>query len=386
MFKYTTTNMTISEINEMFVNQTLIVDDSYQRRYVWLEKDMIRLVETILLSMVVPELFFWKAKTDPQTGRSISHIVDGQQRIKAIADFVNGSLKLSAHYLTSEVTKTRFGGKFFNDLTDEERVAFWNYRMTVIDIDSRTSRDEIIDVFNRLNLTNYALNEQEKRNSKPGLFADLVREIAREPFWERYNLFTSGDARRMKDEEFCANLIILYRKGIVDQMNQKVINNAYKDMVSDYPTKEEDKIAIINAMLVVESIFKSEEMILFAKKKSQLYTLFSFVFLRLQKGSNLEASCIERLNRFAKLYSRFKNNPKIYSELSDSEKIIFNWLNSYKLASSEGSRKHSNRVTRFEILSSFADEQSPELISAMNSIQIKFGYDLSDIECEVMEE
>ena len=142
-------------------------------------------------------------------------------------------MKLSSHYLTNEVSKTRFGGKYFNDLTDDERVGFWNYRMTVIDIDSGTSREEIIDVFNRLNLTNYSLNEQEKRNSKPGLFADLVREIAREPFWEKYDLFTSGDARRMKDEEFCANLIILYRKGIIDQMSQKVINNAYNDMVSN---------------------------------------------------------------------------------------------------------------------------------------------------------
>jgi uncharacterized protein with ParB-like and HNH nuclease domain len=36
----------------------LVVDDSYQRRSVWGEKDKIRLIETILLNLVIPELFF----------------------------------------------------------------------------------------------------------------------------------------------------------------------------------------------------------------------------------------------------------------------------------------------------------------------------------------
>ena len=88
MFNFNDNRKTINEISTMFNEGNLIVDDTYQRRSVWSEKDKIRLIETILLNLIIPELFFWKAETDPETGISITHIVDGQQRIKAIYSFI----------------------------------------------------------------------------------------------------------------------------------------------------------------------------------------------------------------------------------------------------------------------------------------------------------
>ena len=81
MFNFIDSRKSINEISSMFDNGELIVDDTYQRRSVWSEKDKIRLIETVLLKLVIPVLFFWKADTDPETGASITHIVDGQQRI-----------------------------------------------------------------------------------------------------------------------------------------------------------------------------------------------------------------------------------------------------------------------------------------------------------------
>ena len=77
MFNFSDNRKTINEISTMFEKENLIVDDTYQRRSVWSEKDKIRLVETILLNLIIPELFFWKAETDPDTGASITHVVAG---------------------------------------------------------------------------------------------------------------------------------------------------------------------------------------------------------------------------------------------------------------------------------------------------------------------
>ena len=88
MFNFTDNRKTIKEISSMFADGSLIVDQTYQRRSVWSEKDKIRLIETVLLNLIIPVLFFWKAETDPDTGLSITHIVDGQQRIKAICSFI----------------------------------------------------------------------------------------------------------------------------------------------------------------------------------------------------------------------------------------------------------------------------------------------------------
>ena len=65
MFNFTDNRKSIKEITSMFENAKLIVDDSYQRRSVWSEKDKIRLIETVLLNLIIPVLFFWKADTDP---------------------------------------------------------------------------------------------------------------------------------------------------------------------------------------------------------------------------------------------------------------------------------------------------------------------------------
>ena len=59
MFNFNINRKTINEISTMFEKQDLIVDDTYQRRSVWNEKDKIRLIETILLNLIIPELFFW---------------------------------------------------------------------------------------------------------------------------------------------------------------------------------------------------------------------------------------------------------------------------------------------------------------------------------------
>lgn len=386
MFRYDDTKKTINEIHTMFKEGSLIVDDSYQRRSVWGEKDKVRLIETILLQMIVPELFFWRAKTDPQTGSSITHIVDGQQRIKAISEFANGQFKLSERYLINEAKKDQFKDKFFNDLSDAEKTNFWNYTLVVIDIKSETERNEIVDVFNRLNLTNYSLNSQEKRHTKSGLFAELAEEIASEPFWGNYKLFSGVDVKRMKDVEFCANLIVLQQKGIIDQINQQVLNDAYADMQEEYPNKNEDKESIIKAISGVEQLIVSEEMMLFARRKTQLYTLFSLVLAMQRDNKEINEVCIDRLNKFVKLYSRFKNDPQIQESLDSNQKIIYDRLNNYKLASSEGSRKLANRMIRYEILSNFINEGNADLIAAMDSLRVKLGLDLSNVEDENSDE
>lgn len=46
----------------MFSEGSLVVDETYQRRSVWSEKDKIRLIETVLLNLIIPVLFFGKQR------------------------------------------------------------------------------------------------------------------------------------------------------------------------------------------------------------------------------------------------------------------------------------------------------------------------------------
>ncbi len=368
MFKFSDNRKTVNEIFTMFDEGKLIVDDTYQRRSVWSEKDKVRLIETILLQLVIPELFFWKADTDPETGISTTHIVDGQQRIKAIYSFINNEFKLKPQYLLDEGSKEKYANKYFKDLDTETRKTFWNYQLMIIEIDSAATRDDIITMFNRLNLTDYNLNDQEKRNSVSGEFAALAREISDNPLWDEKRLFTGPDVKRMKDVEFCASIILLHRKGIIDQTDQSALNQAYEELQVGYKDAEQDKEAVCAAIETIATFFISDNVTKFLRRKAQLYTLFSVVFYMQRENIAVEQCQKDRLEYFVKLYSVFNNDMDLSGEISDSEKILFDWLKKYKLASSEGLNKHTNRMIRYNVMKDFLFGLTDELEEAQSTL------------------
>lgn len=353
MFNFTDTRKSIKDISTMFSDGNLVVDNTYQRRSVWSEKDKVRLIETVLLKLIIPVLFFWKAETDPETGLSITHIVDGQQRIKAICSFIENEFKLKPQYLLDKTAKEKYANKYFKDLEPEDKKAFWNYQLMVIDIDPEATRDDIITMFNRLNLTDYSLNDQEKRNSMSGEFASLARELSEIPLWEDKHLFTTKDVKRMKDVEFCASLLLLQRKGIIDQTDQSALNTAYEELQEGYTEAEDDKRAVISAVQAVSQFFISDEVTKFLKKKTQLYTLFSVVFYMNRNGIAVDEACKTNLEKFVNLYSVFSNDIDLSEQTTGEEKTLLDLLKKYKLASSEGLNKHTNRMIRYNVLKEF---------------------------------
>lgn len=362
MFQFLNNRKSINEINNMFMNETLIVDDSYQRRSVWNESDKIRLIETILLNFIVPEIFLWKAETNPDTGKSITHIVDGQQRIKTIIDFINNEFCLKKNALLEEKSKQEWGNKYFKDLDGDIKKNFWNYQLMIVDIDGNATREEIVNMFRRLNLTDYSLNNQEKRNSMSGEFASLARKLSELPIWETYKLFNNTDIKRMKDVEFCASLILLYRSGIIDQSDQKALNRAYEDLKSGYVEAEDDQKAILGAISIIKHFLDSELLLSFLQKKSQLYTMFSVIFYMQREDISFDIDMVIKLETFVEMYSVFDNSMNIDNLIAE-EKILFDNIKKYKLASSEGLNKLTNRMIRFNILKSFLFNDEENFVS-----------------------
>ena len=70
--KFSRNTMKITQIYNGFKDEELVVDRTYQRKKVWGDKDNIRLIETILLDLVIPEIFMWDYDTDPNTGKTIT--------------------------------------------------------------------------------------------------------------------------------------------------------------------------------------------------------------------------------------------------------------------------------------------------------------------------
>ncbi|MCD7929963.1 MAG: hypothetical protein LUH15_00535 [Tannerellaceae bacterium] len=219
------------------------------------------------------------------------------------------------------------------------------------------SKDEIRKIFYRLNLTNYSLNDQEKRHSNTdGKFVSLTKEISKLTFWDDNELFNGGDVKRMKDEEFCSTLILLARKGIINQTSQKPLNDAYVDYAENYPEYEEDKKRILTWIEKFDNFYTPENRS-FVRKRTQLYTVFCLLNYLTEENIEIDKKIITRFSKFVKEYNKFENTSSTVESASAIEEAI----KKYKLASSEGVNKVKNRVVRFEILRDYVLDREPKV-------------------------
>lgn len=356
---------TIHEINRDFTEGKLFADPSYQRRKVWNDQDKVRLIETILVELVMPEVFFWTTDRDPDTGIACTHIVDGQQRINAIVDYIGGEYVLNDKYLMNDEIKAFCGKKSFKQLDQIYKNKIWEYPISIVEIDSECTMVEIKELFYRLNLTNYSLNQQEKRNSRDSAFGDKSEALSTYDFWKKTKLFSSADARRMKDVEYCCSIYILANEGIVDQTNDTKINNYYDDYKEDFDADNKLKSRILRAMSVIEDIL-DKTTVSFISKKAQMYTLFCVVFRMLDNGKEFDVF-FEKVKIFVSAYSKFRN--EFILDYDDDLMIsIYESIKKYKLASSEGINKVANRTIRFEILYKICVEDSEDVFIALKKL------------------
>lgn len=356
---------TIQEINRDFTEGKLFADSSYQRRKVWNDQDKVRLIETILMELVMPEVFFWTTDRDPDTGMASTHIVDGQQRINAIVDFIGGEFLLNERYLMNDEIKELCGKKAFKELDQTYKTKIWEYPISIVEIDPVCTIADIKELFYRLNLTNYNLNQQEKRNSKDSVFGDKSEALSTYDFWKKTKLFSSADAKRMKDVEYCCSIYILANEGIVDQTNGKKINNYYDDYKDDFDTDDKLKNKILEAMSVIEDIL-DKTTISFISKKAQMYTLFCVVFKMFDEEKTFD-EFFEKIKIFVTAYSKFRNEFALEYE-DDLMSALYADIKKYKLASSEGINKVANRTIRFEILYKICAEDGEEVFAALKKI------------------
>lgn len=338
----------INDIYTKFNNEEWIIDKKYQRRKVWGIKDNIRLIETILLELVIPEIFIWDCDTDPTTGKTITHIVDGQQRINAIFEFIQEKFKLQSKHLISPDIQKLYGDLTFSELPDDIKKRIWIYEISVVNLSSTFSLDEIKNMFYRLNLTDYSLNEQEKRNSMDSVFGQVAESIADSVFWTKHKVFSPRDIRRMGDVEYCSSILLLCREGIVDQTKQEVLDQLYTDFVDEYPDKDKDLKKIADASKYIDAIITSETKS-FSNKKVQMFTLFALAFDFMDNEIIITDEIKKNFTQFVKTYSAFKNDYE-FTLSTDEERNVFEMIKKYKLASSEGVNKISNRMIRFEVL------------------------------------
>jgi hypothetical protein len=167
----------------------LIPRPEFQRRLVWSNKHKAAFVETVLLNYPFPEIYVAAGDVDRETGEGTEMLVDGQQRITTLYEYFSGS----------DAIKLPRNLKRYSDLSEDDKLQFLEYEVVVRDMGS-VPLDQIKDIFQRINSTNYALNAMEVQNSRfEGELKHFAEDLTEHPFFERHHVFTAGDTKRMHD-------------------------------------------------------------------------------------------------------------------------------------------------------------------------------------------
>ncbi|HET6977484.1 MAG TPA: DUF262 domain-containing protein [Pyrinomonadaceae bacterium] len=182
----------ISTLREKYDRGQIDLQPKYQREYVWATKPELpsRLIESLLLEIPIPPLYFVRL----ENGKI--EVVDGQQRLTSLINFVTNQFKLQRLQRLSQLN-----GKFFKDLTASEQERIGDATIRTIVIDAGTNYDLRYEIFERLNRGTMALNEQEIRNCVyRGPFCDLLGELEQDYFWRSIR-GTENPESRFKERE-----------------------------------------------------------------------------------------------------------------------------------------------------------------------------------------
>jgi len=174
---YEVRSYSINDFREWDERDELVLSPKFQRRRVWSEKAKSYLIDTILRGLPIPPIFI-REKID-STKKTIREVIDGQQRLATILDYLNDGLKVL------KIHNEDYGDLYFSELPEDIQNEILKYNLSVNIVQTPEDK-EVLGIFARLNTYTVPLNKNELWNAKYfGLFKQTVHSLAHEyyTFW-----------------------------------------------------------------------------------------------------------------------------------------------------------------------------------------------------------
>jgi hypothetical protein len=244
------TEFTVDKILEMFERKMLVPNPEYQRGATWDPYQQRALIDSLFRKYPIPPLFLLKNRfeLEPDEITTSYEIVDGQQRIIAISDFFKG--KFALFQIDDKKFKIpnslralprQWAGKIFSELPGELRTFFTEFRIDVQLIQKAENKDEVRDLFIRLQ-AGTALTPQQVRDAWPGNIGPFVERLAgkltRPPEFQIFELIdrrgtdSSSDDQKDRYVDYrntCAQLLRTFLARTFDALNFVSVSSRHLD-------------------------------------------------------------------------------------------------------------------------------------------------------------
>jgi hypothetical protein len=347
---FKSTEETIGWFRDRFVEGSLMIKPPYQRNPVWLLRQKCHLVESVLKGLPIPELFVQRS-TDEE-GNTTYSVVDGQQRIRALLQFVGADttedqLEFDKFVLDKLEVTSHWYGKAFEDLAAAEKRSFYGYALAVRYLDT-DDEVELRDMFRRLNRYTVPLKPQELRNATyEGPFAHLATRLAEDhtDYLAENRIVTAAAIRRMGDVELIAELLIGLMHGPQGGSAASIDSyyQAYEDFDDEFPGQR--RVSRLFG-LTLESI----ERVLPDLREWRWSNKTDFYSLFLAYGSLLAAKTAVAANEQAVRSALLKLADEIDRRLADDEAKVSKAAAQYVRNVQRGANDKARRAERHAAL------------------------------------
>ena len=223
---------TLEVLHQMWKDNEIEIPD-FQRAFVWKQPQASKLVESFLVGLPVPAVFFYSERENHKY-----LVIDGQQRLKSIFFYFEGYYGSErkgvrpVFRLRGLNEQSQFHNRTFDDLYEEDkrrlkRATLRTFIVRQLDPDDDTSMHHI---FERLNTGGTLLANQEIRNCVcHGTFSKFLDEVNKLENWRRILGKQEPDARK-RDMELILRFLAMrdlssYKKPMKDFLSKFMKRN-----------------------------------------------------------------------------------------------------------------------------------------------------------------
>lgn len=172
------------EQNEFFVPE-------YQREFVWDTVRQSRFIESLMIGLPIPYIFL------AETSKGRYEIVDGSQRIRTLAAYLNDELVIKGLEKVTNLNSLKF-----SDLDISRQRKFKNISLKMIVLSEHTTDETKNDIFERINRGSDLLKDMEYRKGiYIGKFNDFIYKLAKDDLYTKLTPIARWLISRQEREE-----------------------------------------------------------------------------------------------------------------------------------------------------------------------------------------
>lgn len=218
-------DLSIDALVNRINRSTLVLQPEFQRDYVWSTGKASALVESVLMRIPLPVVYF------AETQDGDWEVVDGQQRLTSLYSYVVGHFPDGTAFRLGQMNvRSDLKGKSFKDLTKTDQNAILNYTLRAVILQNDSHPDLKFEVFERLNCGSVQLKDAELRNCMyRGPYNDMLNELAENPYLLKIR-HAEATHKRMEDRQLILRFFAMkrnshlnFRGGMKQFMNKEMI-------------------------------------------------------------------------------------------------------------------------------------------------------------------